>query len=78
MNSFIAELDRIGVKGRIKPCAVMSRKEERYAVSKIRGQISIKIGIEDKKRCNISAARKRLKTVSQPEEFDSILFNKTM
>ena len=37
---------------------------ERQAVSKFRRAVSMKITVEDNKRCNIAAKCKRLKTVS--------------
>ncbi|MPC42524.1 hypothetical protein E2C01_036146 [Portunus trituberculatus] len=54
-------------------------KEERHAVSKINRAVSMKIAIKDRKGCNISAVRNRLKTVSQrrvdeTKRFDSTLY----
>ncbi|MPC11527.1 hypothetical protein E2C01_004194 [Portunus trituberculatus] len=51
------------MRGRRKPCAAGPQEEGRHAVSKI-------IAIKYSERCNISAVRKRLKTVSQKREVD--------
>ncbi|MPC17793.1 hypothetical protein E2C01_010659 [Portunus trituberculatus] len=64
------ELDRIGMKGRRKPCAERPQEEGRHAVNKISRTVSMKIGIKNRKGCNISAVRKRLKTVSQRRGVD--------
>ena len=63
INYCIREIDRIGVRGRRKPCAARLNEEGRHAVSKINRTISMKIMIEDGKRFNILAVRERLKTV---------------
>ena len=69
--SCIREVDRIGVRGRRKSCAARPReKGRRHAVSKIRRAVSMKIAVEDSKRGNIAAERKRLKTVSQRRGID--------
>ena len=41
------ELDKIGVRGRKKSCAVMPQEDGRHAVSKTSGAINMKIAIED-------------------------------
>ncbi|MPC26816.1 hypothetical protein E2C01_019965 [Portunus trituberculatus] len=41
------------------------QEEGRHAVSKISRTVNMKITIKDRKRCNISTERKKLKTVSQ-------------
>ncbi|MPD01703.1 hypothetical protein E2C01_097243 [Portunus trituberculatus] len=56
------------MRGRRKPCAARLQEEGRHAVSKISRTVSMKIAIKDRKRCNISAVRKKLKTDSQSEE----------
>ena len=70
VNSCISELDRIGMRGRRKPCAARVGEEGRHAVSKISRTVTMKIAIKYRKRCNISAVRKRLKTVSQRRGVD--------
>ena len=62
-NFCIRELDRIEVGGRRKSCAVRPQEDGRQAVSKINRTISMKIAIEDSKRCNTTMKRERLKTV---------------
>ena len=57
------EVDRIGVRGGRKPCVATLREKGRNAVREIRRTFSKKTAIEDSKRCNIPAVRKRLKTV---------------
>ena len=54
---YVKELDRIGVRRRRKYCAVRPQEEGRYAVSKINRAVSMKIVMEDSKRCNILAKR---------------------
>ena len=58
-------MDRIGVRGRSKSCVARPREQGRHAVSKIRGAVNMKIVAKDNKRGNITAMRKRLKTVSK-------------
>ena len=58
-------VNRIGMRVNRKSCAVRPRDGERHAVSKFRGAVSMKITVEDSKRCNIAAECKRLKTVSK-------------
>ena len=70
VNSCITEVDRIGVRGRGKSCAARPLKQGRYAVSKIRRAVSMKIAVKESKRGNIAAMRKRLKTVSQRRGVD--------
>ena len=53
------------MRGRRKSCAARPQEDGRHAVSKINRAVSMKIGIEDSKRCNIPAKRESLKTVSQ-------------
>ena len=58
------------------------KEEGRHAVSKIIKAVSMKVAIEDSRRCNIPEVRKRLKTVKGEEllrlkDFDSILSNNT-
>ena len=61
-------MDRIGLGGRGKSCAVRLREQGRHAVSEIR----MKIAIKESKRGNIAAMRKRLKTVSQRRGVDKM------
>ena len=60
----------MGVRGRRKSCAAKLQENRRHAISKINGAVSMKIVIEDRKRFNILAKRKRLKTVSQRRGVD--------
>ncbi|MPC46077.1 hypothetical protein E2C01_039786 [Portunus trituberculatus] len=78
-NQLIAQccaqsVDRI--VSRIQTCApevpnasevqvVLEEEEGRHTVSKIRRVVGIKTAVEDSKRCNIVAVRKKLKTVNQ-------------
>ena len=68
LNPCIGELDRIIVRGRRKSCVV------RHAANKIISEVSMKIAIDDIKRCNIPAERERererLETVSQRRGVD--------
>ena len=68
--SCIREVDRIGVRGRGKSCAVRPREQGRHSVSKIRGAVSMKIAVKESKRGNIAAITKRSKTVSQRRRVD--------
>ena len=61
----IWEVDRIGMRVSRKSCSVRPREGERHAVNKFRRAVSMKITVEDNKRCNIAAVRKKLKTVSK-------------
>ena len=76
-------MDRIEVRGR-RSCKVRPQEDWRHAVSKINKAVSMKIVIEDSKRCNIPVKRERLKTVSQrrgvneTKTFDSTLSNKAV
>ena len=65
VNSCIREVDRVGVRGRSKSCAARLREQGRHAVSNIRRSVSMKIALKGSMRGNITAMRKRLKTVSQ-------------
>ena len=65
VDSCIRDLDSIGVRKGRKSCAARPREEWRHAVSKFRRAVSMKITIEDRKRCNIAADVKRWKTVSK-------------
>ena len=65
-------MDRIGVRERRKSCAARPKKEGRHAVSKIRRAVSMKTAVENSKRCNIAAMRKRLKTVCQRRGIDEM------
>ena len=52
------------MRGKRKACAARIREEERKpAVTDIRRKYGMKVGIEESKRCNITEARKKLKTV---------------
>ena len=64
------ESDTIGVKGRRKSCATRPQEDRRHAVSKINRTVSMKIAIEDSKRCNVPMKREKLKTVSQRRGVD--------
>ena len=70
MNSCIREVDRIGMRGRGKSCAVRLREQGRHAVSKIRRAVSMKIVIKESTGGNIAAIRKRQNTVSQRRGVD--------
>ena len=47
------------MRGRRKTCAAMLQENGRHTVSNINIVLSMKIVIEDSKRCNIKAVRKR-------------------
>ncbi|MPC38238.1 hypothetical protein E2C01_031743 [Portunus trituberculatus] len=64
------ELYRIEMRGRRKPCGARLQEEGRHALNKIRRAVCMKIVLNDNKRCNIPAVRKRLKTVSQRRGVD--------
>ena len=70
LNSCIRKLDRIGVRDIRKPCAVRLQEEGRLAVNKINRAFSVRMVIEDSKRCNIPMLRERLKTVSLKKGVD--------
>ena len=53
------------VRERRKSCASRTRGERRHAISKIRRAVSIKIAVENRKRCNTESVRKRMETASQ-------------
>ena len=55
------------MRGRRKPCAAGPQEDGRHAVSRIN---SMKIAKGENNRYNISAVRKRLKTVSQRKGVD--------
>ena len=76
VNSCIRELDRIGVRGRRKSCAMRPQEEGRHAVSNITRAVSMKIAIGDRQRCSIPARREGMKTLSQRREVDSWQKNK--
>ncbi|MPC46588.1 hypothetical protein E2C01_040310 [Portunus trituberculatus] len=44
-------------------CAARSWEEGRHAASKIKRAVGMKIAVEDSKRCNTAAVKKRLKTI---------------
>ena len=58
------------MRGRRKFYAARPQEEGRHAFSKINRAVSMKIVIEDSKRCNILEVRERLKTVSQRRGVD--------
>ena len=64
-NSSIIWVDRIGIRVSRKSCVVRLWEGMRHAVSKFRKAVCMKITVEDSKKCNIAAERKRLKTVSK-------------
>ena len=64
INLCIWEVDRIGTRVIRKWCAARPREGRSHAVSKFRRAISMKITVEDSKRCNFAAECKRLKIVS--------------
>ena len=70
VNSCIRKVDRIGLRGRSKSCAVRPREQGRLAVSEIRRAVSMEVAVKESKRGNIAAMRKRLKTVSQRRGVD--------
>ena len=70
-------------RGERKKSVARLQEEGKHAVSKINRAVSMKIAIEDSKRCNILEKRERLKTVSKRRGVDdkkvhSILYNKTV
>ncbi|MPC91387.1 hypothetical protein E2C01_086422 [Portunus trituberculatus] len=65
-------MHRIWVRRRRKPCTARPQEEERQAVSKIRRAVSMKIAVEDSKKCNISAVRKKAED-SQSEELGELV-----
>ena len=58
------------VTSRRNPCVARSQKEGKRAVRKIRRIVSMKMTIENNRRCNIPGVRKRLKRVSQKRRVD--------
>ena len=58
------------MRGGSKTCAARSREQERHAVSEIRKAVIMEIAVKESKRGNITAMRKRLKTVSQRRGVD--------
>ena len=54
VNSCIREVDRIEVRDRGKSYAAKAKKEGRHAVNKIRRAVSMKIAVENSKRCNVA------------------------
>ena len=48
----------------------MPREQGRHAVSVIRRAVSMEVAVKEKKRGNIAAMKKRLKTVSQRRGVD--------
>ena len=60
------------MRGRRKSHVVRLQEEGRYAVSMINRAVSMKMTIEDSKRCNIPTKRERLKTVSQRRGVDEM------
>ena len=48
----IREVDRIGMRVSKRSCAARSQEGGRYAVSKFRRAVSLKITVEDSKICN--------------------------
>ena len=60
------------MRGKRKSCAARPQNDGRHAVSKINRKktVSVKIAIEESKRCNIPAERDMLKTVSQRKGVD--------
>ena len=58
------------MRERIKSYAARRREQGRHVVNKIEKTVRMDKTIEDSKRCNISAKRKMLKTVSQRRGVD--------
>ena len=58
-------LDRIRMRVSRKSCVARPWEERRHAVSKFRRAISMKITVENNKRCNIAVECKEFKTVSK-------------
>ena len=58
------------MRGRGKSCAARPQEQGRHAVSKTRTAVSMKISVKERKRGNIAAMRKRLKTGSQRRGVD--------
>ena len=52
VNSCLRWVDRIGMSVRKKLCAARPREGRKHAVSKFRRAVSMKITVEDSKRCN--------------------------
>ena len=59
------------MRGKTKPCGTRPHKERIHVVNKIEKTVRMEKTIEDSKRCNILAVRKRLKTVSQRRGVDN-------
>ena len=64
VNSFIRGLDRMKVSIRRKTSTVWPQEDGRHAVSKFRS-VSMKIAVNDRKSCNITAALERREVASQ-------------
>ena len=70
VNSCIRRVDRIGVRRKSKYCAARPREKGRHTVSEIRRAVSMEVAVKKSKGGNISAMRKKLKTVSQRSGVD--------
>ena len=51
-------MDKIRVRGRGKSCAATPQEQGRYAVSKIRRAVSMKIAVKESKRGNIASMKR--------------------
>ena len=69
LNSYIGKLDTIGMRRR-NLCTARPQDEGRHEDSKICRTVSMKIAIKERRTLNISAVKKRLKTVSQRRGVD--------
>ena len=58
------------VRERSKSCAARPPEQERHAVSEIRRAVSMEVAVKESKGGNISAMRKKLKTVTQRSGVD--------
>ena len=58
------------MRGKGKSCAGRPREKGRHAVSEIRRAVSMEVVVKESKGGNISAMRKKLKTVSQRSGVD--------
>ncbi len=65
VNSCTRNLDSKGMSLSSNACAARLREKEKYAVSKIRRPVRVKITIEDRKRGNMAEKFKREKSVSE-------------
>ncbi len=70
VNSSIRDLDSKGMSLRVKAGTARPQERGRYAVSKFRRTVRVKITIEDRKRGNLAEEFKREKIVSERRRTD--------